>query len=243
MMKAVRLGVNIDHIATVRQQRHAIYPNLIDAAQIAIKNGADGITVHLREDRRHIQDADLLPLRTVVPYLNLEMAATDEMLEIATRIKPNACCLVPEKRHELTTEGGLDVVLGQANLTRMTQALKAEGIAVSYFVDPAPEQIFASALCGADIVELHTGDYAALTGSFQDQALFRLIQAADLAHENGLRVHAGHGLDYHSVQGILTLPHLEELNIGFSIISRALFVGLSTAVMEMNALIKSSFLD
>lgn len=232
-----RLGVNIDHIATLRQQRKEGMPNLVEAAKTAIKAGADGITIHLREDRRHIQDQDVFDIRNVAPYLNLEMAATDEMVEIALKAKPNACCLVPEKREELTTEGGLDVIQFKASLIPKIAQLKDAGIAVSLFVDPSMAQLDASAAVGADIVELHTGHYAQLSGIERDKELFEIIKAADYAHSIGLTVHAGHGLDLSNVQDISNISVIEELNIGFSLVSRALFVGLETAIQEMKTLI------
>lgn len=232
-----RLGVNIDHIATLRQQRKEGVPDLVHAAKTVLKAGANGITIHLREDRRHIQDQDVFDIRKVSPYLNLEMAATDEMVDIALKAKPNACCLVPEKREELTTEGGLDVIQFKTPLLPKVRRLKDAGIAVSLFIDPSMSQLDAAATIGADIVELHTGHYAQLSGTARDQELFEIIKAADYAHSLGLIVHAGHGLDLSNVQDIVSINVIEELNIGFSIVSRALFVGLEAAVLEMKALI------
>lgn len=242
MVSAIRLGVNIDHVATLRNQRNTSYPDLLEAASVALRHGADGITVHLREDRRHIRDADVFQLRSICPYLNLEMAATEEMCHIAKQVVPNACCLVPEKRHELTTEGGLDVISSKETLFSVTARLHDSGIMVSFFVDPSFEQILMAKECGADIVELHTGEYASLSGVYRDQALFRLIQAADFASSLGLRVHAGHGLDLTTVSSVLSLPALEELNIGYSIVARALFVGFSQAVSEMKQKMSTVFL-
>jgi len=232
-----RLGVNIDHIATLRQQRKEGMPDLIEATKTVLHAGADGITIHLREDRRHIQDQDVLDVRKTAPYLNLEMAATDEMVEIALKAQPNACCLVPEKREELTTEGGLDVIQFKNSLKPKISRLKEAGISVSLFVDPNMSQLDASKSVGADIVELHTGHYAQLTGTDRDRELFEIIKSADHAHSIGLTVHAGHGLDLSNVQDIAKIDVIEELNIGFSIVSRALFVGLESAVQEMKALI------
>jgi pyridoxine 5-phosphate synthase len=232
-----RLGVNIDHIATLRQQRKEGMPDLMLAAQTAVKAGADGITIHLREDRRHIQDQDVFDIRSIVPYLNLEMAATDEMVEIALKAKPNACCLVPEKREELTTEGGLDVAQLKSSLIPKIKQLKDAGIAVSLFVAPSTPDLEAAAEVGADIVELHTGHYAQLSGTQRDTELFEIIKASDTADQLGLRVHAGHGLDLSNVQDVAAIHVIEELNIGFSIVSRAIFVGLESAIQEMKALI------
>lgn len=232
-----RLGVNIDHVATLRQQRKEGMPNLVDAAKMALKAGADGITIHLREDRRHIQDQDVFDIRSVAPYLNLEMASTDEMVGIALKAQPNACCLVPEKREELTTEGGLNVVQHVDSLKPRIQKIKEAGIKVSLFLDPSTAQLEAAAQLGADIVELHTGHYAQLSGTDRDKELYEIIKAADTAHQLGLTVHAGHGLDLSNVKDIAAIPVIEELNIGFSLVSRALFVGLETAIQEMKVLL------
>lgn len=241
----IKLGVNIDHVATLRQARRGAYPDLLSAADAALRGGADGITAHLREDRRHIQDADIVALATRC-RLNLEMAATPEMVAIACGrggdgVRPHAVCLVPEKRQELTTEGGLDVLLHVAHLTDVVGELKASGVIVSLFINPDPWQIEASARTGAEFVELHTGRYAdAAPGESRTAEVRTLTQAASTARRLGLRVNAGHGLDLATVAGVLDLDGLEELNIGFSIIARAVFVGLETAVREMKAAIAVS---
>ncbi|MFN5746694.1 MAG: pyridoxine 5'-phosphate synthase [Methylococcaceae bacterium] len=236
------LGLNVDHVATVRQARGTRYPEVIHAALLAEQAGADGITAHLREDRRHIQDRDIdLLASTLQTRLNLEMAVTDDMLAIACRIRPGACCLVPEKRQELTTEGGLDVA---GNLARMTDAcsmLGAAGIEVSLFVDAEPKQIEAAARAGAPVIELHTGHYADAIDSSSVQAeLVRLREAARLAARLGLIVNAGHGLHYHNVADICRIPEIRELNIGHSIIARALFSGLAGAVRDMKAIMQAA---
>jgi pyridoxine 5-phosphate synthase len=229
------LGVNIDHIATIRQARQTVEPDPVVAAAIVELAGADGITVHLREDRRHIQDRDLPMLRqTVRSRLNLEMAATDEMVAIALEIKPNYVTLVPERRQEVTTEGGLNVA-GQADrMALVVDRLQSAGIPVSLFIDPTEEQITASCVSGAKFIELHTGRYAdAINPIVQAQALAALKQSCEMALEKGLRVNAGHGLTYWNVYPVALLPGMEELNIGHSIISRAVLVGLDRAVREM----------
>lgn len=231
---AVLLGVNIDHVATVRQARGTHYPSVAEAARLAERAGADSITVHLREDRRHIQDADVATLcAETQTRINLEMAVTDEMLGIALRFKPADACLVPEKRQELTTEGGLDVTANQAAVAAAVQRLSAAGIRVSLFIDPDPVQLHAAAEVGAPVVELHTGTYADTGGDAQRGELLRLHQACELGHELGLQINAGHGLHLDNVRPVARLPHMTELNIGHSIISRAIFVGLERAVREM----------
>jgi len=236
----MKLGVNIDHVATLREVRKAIFPDPVKAAAIAEMAGADGITVHLREDRRHIQDRDvLLLMKTVDTKLNLEMAIADEVVEKALEYKPQCACLVPEKREELTTEGGLNVVDNIAEVTKVTKMLQDNGTVVSLFIDPAEEQIKAAAETGAKFIELHTGEFAnAKNETGQMKELDKLIEAADLANKLGIRVNAGHGLDYHNVELMHKVPHLEELNIGHSIIARAVFSGLETAVRDMKELIK-----
>jgi pyridoxine 5-phosphate synthase len=235
---AVLLGVNIDHVATLRQARGTSYPSVAEAARLAEQAGADLITVHLREDRRHIQDADVAALcgetRTRV---NLEMAVTGEMLEIALQLGPPDACLVPEKREELTTEGGLDVSAHHAPVADAVRRLAQAGIRVSLFIDPDPLQIRAAAEVGAPVVELHTGTYADAAGEAQQRELARLHEACVLGHELGLQVNAGHGLHLENVQAVARLPHMTELNIGHSIISRAIFVGLERAVREMKEMI------
>jgi len=229
----LKLGVNVDHVATVRQARLARLPDPVAAARACELAGAHGITAHLREDRRHIQDADVRALVRTVHRLNLEMAATAEMVRIARSLRPANACLVPEKRRELTTEGGLDVRAGGRRLAAAVRALQERGIVVSLFLAPDADQIRAARDSGAEFIELHTGSYAETKGRARRHELHRLIQAAELAHQTGLRVNAGHGLDYDNLDGILQVPHLEELNIGHSIVARAILVGIGTAVAEM----------
>ncbi|MBQ9788200.1 MAG: pyridoxine 5'-phosphate synthase [Lentisphaeria bacterium] len=229
----MNLGVNVDHVATVRQARLAQEPNPVEAAKICEKAGAWGITAHLREDRRHINDKDIRTLAKTVKRLNMEMAVTDEMVKIACEIKPHSSCLVPEKRAELTTEGGLDV---KGNFERVKNAvtmLHEAGIIVSLFIDPEIEQIKAAKDSGADYIELHTGKYSNTSGSEQQTELERLKNGAIYANEIGLKVNAGHGIDYQNIAGILTIPYLNELNIGHSIVGRAIYVGMEQAVKEM----------
>jgi pyridoxine 5-phosphate synthase len=234
------LGVNIDHIANVRQARRTVEPDPVTLALLAELGGADGITVHLREDRRHIQERDVELLRaTVRSRLNLEMAATAEMQAIAQRLRPDMVTLVPERREEVTTEGGLDVRAQLPALTDLTGALQEVGIGVSLFVDPDPAQLEACRQAGARWVELHTGRYAEATWSRQAEELARLEEATALARELGLRVNAGHGLTYQNVEPIATIPGMEELNIGHTIVARALAVGLEQAVRQMKALIQN----
>jgi len=236
-----RLGVNIDHVATIRNARGGRHPDPLRAAHLAVAAGADGITAHLREDRRHISDTDITRLKSELTRpLNLEMAATPEMLAIAVRHVPNACCLVPEKREERTTEGGLDVVGGEAGLERYVKELSAAGIRVSLFIEPDAKAIEASARLGADIVELHTGTYCerALENDAAglSRELDRLTRAARLAAEAGLEVHAGHGLTYNTVGAVARIPEVIELNIGHFLIGEAIFGGLDSAVERMRAL-------
>lgn len=231
----IRLGVNIDHIATVRQARRAAEPDPVAAAVVAQIGGADGVTVHLREDRRHIQDRDLRLLRPVVTrILNLEMAASEEILAIALEVGPDQVTLVPERRQELTTEGGLDVIEHGAAIARVVEPLHERKIAVSLFIDPDVKQIEASKELGVKAVEIQTARYSeAKRESGRAEQLAILRDATDAARQLGLHVHMGHGLDYENVAAIARLPGVEELNIGFSIVSRALFVGLERAVREM----------
>lgn len=235
---SIFLGVNIDHIATLRQARGTRYPDPVQAAIEAEQAGADSITLHLREDRRHIQDRDVIILSDILQTkMNLEMAVTEEMLGIAEQVQPADCCLVPERREELTTEGGLDVT-GQ--LERMQQAcarLAAADITVSLFIDPDTSQIDAALACEAPVIELHTGAYAeAETASEREQELQIIAEAAEYAHRHGLQVNAGHGLHYHNVKPIAAIPELVELNIGHSIIARSMFTGLKQAVADMKLL-------
>lgn len=238
---AVLLGVNIDHVATVRQARGTRYPSVIEAAQLAEMAGADSITVHLREDRRHIQDEDVRILcSSTKTRINLEMAVTPEMLAIALERKPADVCLVPEKRQELTTEGGLDVVAQFSAVADAVETLGAAGIRTSLFIDPDPDQLAAARRTGAPVVELHTGTYADAAGTDRVRELDRLRKACLFGHEAGLIINAGHGLHLENVQDVVRLPHMNELNIGHSIIARAIFVGLDNAVREMKALMLSA---
>ncbi|MHC4472469.1 MAG: pyridoxine 5'-phosphate synthase [Planctomycetota bacterium] len=236
----MRLGVNIDHVATVRQARGIDIPDPVAAAAIAELSGADGITVHLREDRRHIQDRDVRLLReTIKTKMNLELGNSEEIVAIALEVLPEDCCLVPERREEVTTEGGLDVV-GQADaLTETIVRLKEAGIRVSLFIDPEKPQLEASANVGADFVELHTGRYAEARGEvMRNEKLTELVTAAEAAVDLGLRVNAGHGLNYRNVVPVSAIPEIEELNIGHAIIARAVLVGLDLAVREMKDLMR-----
>ncbi len=239
--RPLRLGVNIDHVATIRNARGGRHPDPLRAAHLAVEAGADGITAHLREDRRHITDTDITRLKAELTRpLNFEMAATSEMLEIALRHVPNACCLVPEKREERTTEGGLDVIGGQAHLAPTIAELKAAGIRVSLFIEADPRAIDAAAKLGADIVELHTGTYCEkalendATGVAREVA--RLADGARRAHAVGLEVHAGHGLTYNTVRAIARMSEVVELNIGHFLIGEAIFGGLEPAIKRMRAL-------
>ncbi len=231
---SVRLGVNLDHVATIRQARRTSYPDLMQAIQISEQAGADGITMHLREDRRHIQTEDVCAAREQISTsMNLEMAATDEMLAIALQIRPNYCCIVPERREELTTEGGLDLMRHRSRLTDMCRQLAASDVKVSLFIEASEAMIDVTTEIGAPVVELHTGVYADASGQDQARELERLRRVAAYAAEAGLCVNAGHGLHYDSVGRIAAIPQIEELNIGHAIVARALFVGLSKAVREM----------
>ncbi|ELR65366.1 Pyridoxine 5'-phosphate synthase [Photobacterium marinum] len=237
-MNNILLGVNIDHIATLRNARGTRYPDPVHAAEVAERAGADGITVHLREDRRHIKDRDVRILReTIQTRMNLEMAVTDEMVKIALETKPDFVCLVPEKREELTTEGGLDVAGQLEKVKAATEKLSAAGIKVSLFIDADREQIDAAVACGAPYIELHTGHYAdAETEEAQQDELKKIAAAASYANDQGIKVNAGHGLTYHNVKPIAALPEVYELNIGHSIIGRAAFDGLQQAVADMKAI-------
>lgn len=234
---AQRLGVNIDHVATVRQARGTDYPDPVEAALLAERAGADSITLHLREDRRHIQDDDLERLKAVMQtHMNLEMAVTDEMLAIAVGIQPQDCCLVPEKREELTTEGGLDAAGQLDKVARACGKLAGNGIRVSLFIDPDPRQLDAAVTVGAPVVELHTGAYADAASGEQDAELRRIVEAAAYGQRIGLTVHAGHGLHYENVKPVAEIPEIVELNIGHAIIARAIFDGFTSAVRDMKRL-------
>jgi len=237
----IALGVNIDHVATLRQARRAREPDPVHAALAAEQAGADSITLHLREDRRHIQDHDVRTLRGLLQtHMNLEMAVTAEMLAIAAEVRPADCCLVPEKRTELTTEGGLDVAGQLERVRAATAQLAAAGIRVSLFIDPDAAQVEAAHQSGAAVVELHTGAYAGATGAKRATELKRLESAARRAAGLGLTVHAGHGLDYHNVQPVAAIGEIVELNIGHAIMARAVFAGLPAAVREMKALMQAA---
>ncbi len=234
---AIMLGVNIDHVATLRQARGGRAPDPLLAALVAEQWGADSITLHLREDRRHIQDRDVRAMRGALQTrMNLEMAATPEMLDFAAAVLPQDVCLVPERRAEVTTEGGLDVAGQQAAIAEACRRLAGNGIRVSLFIDPDPEQIDAAARVRAPVIELHTGAYAGALGPDRARELARLAAAARRAVESGLIAHAGHGLDYHNVQPVAALPELVELNIGHAIVARAVLSGLGPAVAEMKRL-------
>lgn len=228
------LGVNIDHVATLRQARRTVYPSLVEAAALCEKAGAHGITIHLREDRRHIQDADVYALReSITTRMNLEMANHPDIVAIALEVKPEEVCMVPERRQELTTEGGLDVAGQRDALAPVVASLRGADINVSLFIDPDVRQVEAAAALGAPTIELHTGAYAEHTGAVREEELARLNAAAQRASELGLVVNAGHGLSLDNVDPILRVPHLDTLNIGHSIVCRALFVGLEQATREM----------
>ncbi|MDJ0759740.1 MAG: pyridoxine 5'-phosphate synthase [Woeseiaceae bacterium] len=233
-IETLKLGVNIDHIATLRQARRTSYPAPADAVRVAEAAGADSITVHLREDRRHIQDADIEAIAAVMKtHMNLEMAVTDEMLDIAVAASPSDCCLVPEKRQELTTEGGLDVVGQMERISEACKRLAHAGIRTSLFIDPDIDQIDAAVETGAPVIELHTGTYADSSGDEQKRELDRIQSAAAHANARGLVVNAGHGLHYENVQAIARIEEIVELNIGHAIVSRAVLDGLALAVSEM----------
>jgi len=230
----IRLGVNIDHVATLRQARRTAYPSVLEAAALCEQAGAHGITIHLREDRRHIQDADVYALReSLVTRMNLEMANSPDIVAVALDVKPDEVCMVPERREELTTEGGLDVAGQRASLAPVVADLRGAGITVSMFIDPEPRQVEAAAEIGAPCVELHTGAYAERSGIGREDELGRLRTAARLAREAGLQVNAGHGLNLENLDPVLRLPGLDTLNIGHSIVCRALVTGLEQAVKEM----------
>ncbi len=237
-MKPILLGVNIDHVATLRQSRHTRYPDPAEAVFAAENGGADGITVHLREDRRHIQERDIEVIQKILlTRLNLEMAVTDEMVKYAEKILPAHCCFVPERREELTTEGGLDVLSQEEKIRSAIEKLKQKNIEISLFIDPDEKQIEVAVRCGAPVIEIHTGAYAdAVSEHEREQELNRIIKAVTFAHQAGLIVNAGHGLNYQNVQAIAAIPEINELNIGHGIIARAIFSGLENAVREMKKL-------
>jgi pyridoxine 5-phosphate synthase len=237
----IALGVNIDHVATLRQARRGKYPDPLQAALLAEQSGADSITLHLREDRRHIQDRDVAVMREALQTrMNLEMAVTDEMIGVARRVLPQDCCLVPESRREITTEGGLDVAGGLLRVTEACSALGSAGIRVSLFIDPDPAQIEAARRAGAPVVELHTGTYGEAGGAARAREFERLRAAAKLAASLGITVNAGHGLNYHNVEPIAAIPEIVELNIGHAIVARALFEGIPQAVRAMKDLMRAA---
>ncbi len=239
----MKLGVNIDHIATLRQARKEGFPSPVEAAIVCVKAGADSIVAHLREDRRHIQDSDIFAIRKAVKRFDMEMAATPEMLKIALRVKPDIVTLVPEKRTEVTTEGGLNVVRLRKYLAEYTKKLQKRGILVSLFVDPQENQIQASFATGAAFIEIHTGSYANAKGKAQrSKELKNIKEAVALAKKLGLRVNAGHGLDLNNAGAIAAIDGIEEFNIGFSIIAEAVFVGLNKAVKDMKAMVGAGFI-
>jgi pyridoxine 5-phosphate synthase len=237
----LKLGVNIDHVATLRQVRRATYPDPLYAALVAEQSGADSITLHLREDRRHIQDHDVTRMReSLQTRMNLEMAATEAMLRFAREVRPQDVCLVPERREELTTEGGLDVAGQLERLRDCCAGLEDAGVRVSLFIDPEPEQLEAALEAGAPVVELHTGAYAEATGERRAMELMRLAEAARFGSRIGLTVHAGHGLHYHNVQPVAAIAEIVELNIGHAIVARAVMDGMAIAVREMRALMDAA---
>ena len=237
----IALGLNIDHVATLRQARRGREPDPVHAALVAEMSGADSITLHLREDRRHIQDLDVRTLKGLLQTrMNLEMAVTEEILQIAAQVRPEDVCLVPERRQEVTTEGGLDVVEQEARMKEATGRLVAQGIKVALFIDPEPRQVEAAARIGAPAIELHTGAYAQAMGAARATELRRLVQCARLGAGLGLEVHAGHGLNYHNVQPVAAIQEIVELNIGHAIVSRAVFAGLAAAVRDMKALMTAA---
>ncbi|HEY5624767.1 MAG TPA: pyridoxine 5'-phosphate synthase [Gammaproteobacteria bacterium] len=240
--RPILLGVNVDHVATLRQARATRYPDPVAAALLAERSGADSITIHVREDRRHIQDRDLMVLtETTQTRINLEMAVTAPMIELAIKARPTDCCLVPERREELTTEGGLDVAGQPDKIGAACLELEEAGIRVSLFIDPEPEQLDASRDCGARVVELHTGAYADAVGAeSRTRELARIAAAAEYGSKLGLTIHAGHGLHYHNVQPVSAIAEIVELNIGHAIIARAVFDGLAVAVGDMRRLMQEA---
>jgi len=241
LVPSIALGVNIDHVATLRQARRGRYPDPVQAALLAEQSGADSITLHLREDRRHIQERDVTVLHEALQTrMNLEMAVTDEMVSIARRVLPQDCCLVPESRAEITTEGGLDVAGQLGRVGDACKALGNAGIRVSLFIDPEPAQIEAAQRVGAPVIELHTGAYAEARGAAQAREFERLRSGATLAASLGLTVNAGHGLNYHNVEPIAAIPEVVELNIGHAIVARAVFDGLAKAIRDMKDLMRAA---
>lgn len=236
MPEHIRLGVNVDHVATLRNARGGVHPDPVEAAKVARAAGADGVTAHLREDRRHIRDEDMRALKDIGLPLNFEMAATEEMLAIASDILPAACCLVPEKRQELTTEGGLSVHSGMNHLKSYIGRLQEQGIRVSLFIDPETRELEAARVVGADIVEIHAGPYTKATGAERARELERIQRAAALARRLGLECHAGHGLNFETVEAVAAIPNVVELNIGHFIIGEAIFRGLEPVIRTMRAL-------
>jgi pyridoxine 5-phosphate synthase len=237
----IALGVNIDHVATLRQARRGRYPDPLYAALMAEEAGADSITLHLREDRRHIQDRDVVAMREALQTrMNLEMAVTEEMIRIAQKILPRDCCLVPESRQEVTTEGGLNAAERGSRIGEAVQALGASGVRVSLFIDPDPVQIEAAQRAGAPVIELHTGTYADSTGAARARELERICAAAKFAARLGLVVNAGHGLNYHNVEPIAAIPEIVELNIGHAIVARSVVDGLAKAVRDMKELMRAA---
>jgi len=234
LKNVLRLGVNIDHVASLRQARGTSYPSVLKAAEICESAGAAGITIHLREDRRHIQEADVRALRkSLKTRMNLELANTEEIVGIALEVRPDEVCMVPERREELTTEGGLNVAGDKSGIGATVERLRKAGIAVSLFIDPDEAQIRASAELGAEFIELHTGTYCDAGGDAMKKELDALIAGARLARKLGLKVNAGHGISMANLEGILRIPHLETLNIGHSIVAQSIFIGLGEAVREM----------
>lgn len=241
-MSKIRLGVNIDHVATIRNARGGAHPDPVSAALLAQTSGADGITAHLREDRRHIRDDDIYRLMAAIALpLNFEMGASDEMVALACDIAPHAACIVPERREEITTEGGLMVAGHEDYLRPKIQKLRDAGIKISLFIEPNPAEIKAAAEIGADIIELHTGKYSHLSLDAEVSAeIVRLTAAANLAHELGLEVHAGHGLRFDNVAAIAAMPHMQELNIGHFLVGSALYLGLAQAIITMKDLMETA---
>ncbi len=237
----IKLGVNIDHVATLRQARGTRYPDPVQAAIEAEQAGADAITLHLREDRRHIQEQDVAILRELLAArMNLEMTATDDMIAYCVKIAPADCCLVPERRQELTTEGGLDVAGQEKRLTEVCKRLAGAGVRVSLFVDADPAQIEAASRTGAPVIEIHTGHYADAPGEQWREELTKIEQAVNQGRDLGLQVNAGHGLNYHNVQAVAAIPGIAELNIGHAIVARAIFSGFQEAVREMKRLMREA---